>query len=151
MFSPIGSKATVAAFAPLGLEIITGHESGKVALFDAEDGSEIETNEKAHLGQVTDLQLSPDGTYFVTASKDQTAKVSRRRGLLPDLPMNAMLMFDYKHRIVTASRLQEPSSHQDLCIRNPSQQRCHHPLEALRHRRRWSGCAKRNDDIRSKR
>jgi WD40 repeat protein len=85
MFSPIGSKATVAAFAPLGREIITGHESGKVALFDAEDGSEIETNEKAHLGQVTDLQLSPDGTYFVTASKDQTAKVSQQIGIPPVL------------------------------------------------------------------
>jgi translation initiation factor 3 subunit I len=82
-FSPIGSKATVAAFAPLGREIITGHESGKVALFDAETGEEIEINEKAHLGQVTDLQLSPDGTYFVTSSKDQTAKVSERAGFAP--------------------------------------------------------------------
>jgi WD40 repeat protein len=26
--------------------------------------------------QVTDLQLSPDGTYFITSSKDKTAKVS---------------------------------------------------------------------------
>lgn len=80
-FSPIGSKATVAAFAPLGREIITGHESGKVALFDAETGEEIEVNEKAHLGQVTDLQLSPDGTYFVTSSKDQTAKVRANRAV----------------------------------------------------------------------
>lgn len=52
-FSPIGSKANVAAFAPLGREIITGHESGKVGLFDAETGEEIESNEKAHLGQVS--------------------------------------------------------------------------------------------------
>lgn len=80
-FSPIGSKATVAAFAPLGREIITGHESGKVALFDVETGEEIEVNEKAHLGQVTDLQLSPDGTYFVTSSKDQTAKVRANRAV----------------------------------------------------------------------
>jgi translation initiation factor 3 subunit I len=74
-FSPIGSKATVAAFAPLGHEIITGHESGKVALFDAKTGEEIESNERAHSGTVTDLQLSPDGTYFVTSSKDKTARV----------------------------------------------------------------------------
>jgi translation initiation factor 3 subunit I len=52
MFSPVGTKATVAAFAPLGREIITGHESGKVALFDAETGEEIESNLKAHLGPV---------------------------------------------------------------------------------------------------
>ncbi len=53
MFSPIGSKATVAAFAPLGREIVTGHESGKVGLYDAETGEELESNEKAHLGQVS--------------------------------------------------------------------------------------------------
>lgn len=52
-FSPIGSKATVAAFAPLGHEIITGHESGKVALFDAKTGEEIESNERAHSGTVS--------------------------------------------------------------------------------------------------
>ena len=76
-FSPIGSKATVAAFAPLGHEIITGHESGKVALFDTKTGEEIESNERAHSGTVTDLQLSLDGTYFVTSSKDKTARVGR--------------------------------------------------------------------------
>lgn len=81
MFSPIGSKATVATFAPLGREIITGHESGKVGLFDAETGEELENNEKAHLGPVTDLQLSPDGTYFVTSSKDKTAKIHDSKSL----------------------------------------------------------------------
>jgi len=81
MFSPLGSKATVAAFAPLGREIIAGHESGKVTLFDAETGEEIESNLKAHLGPVTDLQLSPDGTYFVTSSKDKTAKLHDSKNL----------------------------------------------------------------------
>lgn len=80
-FSPIGSKATVAAFAPLGHEIITGHESGKVALFDAKTGEEIESNERAHSGAVTDLQLSPDGTYFVTSSKDKTARIHDTKNL----------------------------------------------------------------------
>ena len=75
-FNPIGSKATVAAFAPLSQTIITGHESGKVAIFDAKSGEELVTNEKAHSGQVTDIQLSQDGTYFVTSSKDKSARVS---------------------------------------------------------------------------
>lgn len=106
MFSPIGSKATVAAFAPLGREIITGHESGKVALFDAEDGSEIETNEKAHLGQVTDLQLSPDGTYFVTASKDQTAKLHDSKNLqviktfASETPLNSAVITPLKPYVI---------------------------------------------------
>lgn len=55
-FSPIGSKATVAAFAPLGHEIITGHESGKVALFDTKTGEEVESNERAHSGTVSRMQ-----------------------------------------------------------------------------------------------
>lgn len=80
-FSPIGSKANVAAFAPLGREIITGHESGKVGLFDAETGEEIESNEKAHMGQIMDLQLSLDGTYFITSSKDKCAKIHDSKNL----------------------------------------------------------------------
>ncbi|KAJ9111068.1 hypothetical protein QFC19_001266 [Naganishia cerealis] len=62
-FSPIGSKATVAAFAPLGHEIITGHESGKVALFDAKTGEEIESNERAHSGAVS---VSPIFSFLPT-------------------------------------------------------------------------------------
>ena len=34
-----------------------------------------EPEEKAHQEQITDLQLSEDGTYFVTSSKDKSAKV----------------------------------------------------------------------------
>ncbi|CED82811.1 wd40 repeat-like protein [Phaffia rhodozyma] len=81
-FNPIGSKATVAAFAPLSKNIITGHESGKVALFDVKSGEEVLSNEKAHAGTVTDLQLSNDGTYFVTSSKDKSARIHRTDDLL---------------------------------------------------------------------
>lgn len=77
MFNPIGSKATVCAFTYTPNIILTGHESGKVALFDAVSGTEIANNERAHMDTVTDLQLSLDRTYFVTSSKDKTARVSR--------------------------------------------------------------------------
>ena len=76
MFNPIGSKATVCAFGFTSSEIIAGHESGKVTLYDAQTGDEIATNERAHGSQVTDLQLSNDRTYFITSSKDKSAKVS---------------------------------------------------------------------------
>lgn len=36
----------------------------------------MDMEERAHTEPVTDLQMSPDGTYFVTASKDKSAKVS---------------------------------------------------------------------------
>ncbi|GHJ83613.1 hypothetical protein NliqN6_0015 [Naganishia liquefaciens] len=105
-FSPIGSKATVAAFAPLGHEIITGHESGKVALFDTKTGEEIESNERAHSGTVTDLQLSPDGTYFVTSSKDKTARIHDTKNLAviktfsTETPLNSAVITPLKPYVI---------------------------------------------------
>ena len=75
MFNPIGSKATVCAFTPAKNVIITGHESGKVALFNVKSGEEIESNERAHGDIITDLQLSKDRTYCITSSKDKSARV----------------------------------------------------------------------------
>lgn len=75
MFHPVGSKATLCAFAHTPNLILMGHESGKVALFDAKTGEEVLSNERAHMDLVTDLQLSPDRSYFITSSKDKTARV----------------------------------------------------------------------------
>ena len=75
MFHPIGSKATVCAFTYTPNLVLTGHESGKIALFDVVSGAEVLNNERAHMDVVTDLQLSPDRSYFVTSSKDKTARV----------------------------------------------------------------------------
>jgi len=75
MFNPIGSKATVVSFALEPHLILTGHESGKVAVWDAKTGEEVLNNEHAHRDVVTDLQMNEDRTYFVTSSKDKTARV----------------------------------------------------------------------------
>ncbi|KAH7885471.1 WD40 repeat-like protein [Phlebopus sp. FC_14] len=75
MFHPVGSKATVCAFTYMPNTILTGHESGKVALFDAVSGTELANNERAHMDTVTDLQLSADRSYFLTSSKDKTARL----------------------------------------------------------------------------
>ena len=75
MFHPVGSKATVCAFPYMPDMILTGHESGKVALFDANTGEEMLSNERAHMDVVTDLQLSADRSYFITSSKDKTARI----------------------------------------------------------------------------
>jgi len=75
LINPVGSKAQVVSFADLDRCILSGHESGKVALWDAKSGEEIESREKNHVGLVTDLQLSADRTYFVTSSKDKSARV----------------------------------------------------------------------------
>jgi len=81
MFNPIGSKATVCTFGLSKNLILTGHESGKVALFDVKTGEEVVSNEKAHMDVITDLQMSRDRTYFVTSSKDKTARLHDTRTL----------------------------------------------------------------------
>ncbi|KAF8500536.1 WD40 repeat-like protein [Gautieria morchelliformis] len=80
-FNPIGSKATVVTFAHDPSLILTGHESGKVALWDAKTGEEVSSNEHAHRDVVTDLQVHPDRTYFITSSKDKTARLHDTRTL----------------------------------------------------------------------
>ncbi|KAH7091787.1 WD40 repeat-like protein [Auriculariales sp. MPI-PUGE-AT-0066] len=75
VFHPLGTKATVVAFAHKPNMLVTGHESGKVALFNADTGEEVESNQKAHMEAVTDIQLAPDRSYFITSSRDKTAKL----------------------------------------------------------------------------
>jgi translation initiation factor 3 subunit I len=70
------SKATVAAWSYLTKYIVTGHEDGSVATWDAKDGSfiqRVQAHEQDML--ITDLQMAPDRTYFITACRDKTAKV----------------------------------------------------------------------------
>ncbi|ODN99619.1 eukaryotic translation initiation factor 3 subunit I [Cryptococcus wingfieldii CBS 7118] len=70
-----GSRATVAVWAPLSDHIVTGHESGKIAKYDVKTGEEVQAVETEHSGLITDIQLSPDGTYFISSSKDKTARL----------------------------------------------------------------------------
>lgn len=86
------SKATVAGWSYLSKYIIAGHEDGSVSQYDGKvrqrynhqggitditQSGELLDNYPAHEDgmQVTDLQWAPDRTYFITASKDKTAKV----------------------------------------------------------------------------
>jgi len=47
--------------------------------FDPQEEGYIffDREERGHSGIITDLQMSPDGTYFITSSKDKSSKVSR--------------------------------------------------------------------------
>lgn len=73
-FAPEGTKPTVCCFTWDGEGIVTGHENGKIALWDMMSGEELESA-KPHSEIINDLQLSPDKSYVITASKDKTAKV----------------------------------------------------------------------------
>jgi translation initiation factor 3 subunit I len=70
------SKATVAGWSYLSKYIIAGHEDGRVSQYDGKTGELLDSIEAHEDGmQVTDLQWAPDRTYFITASKDKSAKV----------------------------------------------------------------------------
>ena len=75
MFHPIESKATVLSFSGSPDQLVTGHESGKLTLYNTKTGDEIVSNKRAHREVVTDIQMSPDRSYFITSSKDKSAKV----------------------------------------------------------------------------
>lgn len=68
------SKVTAMQWGTLDETIITGHENGQITLWDLRTGKEINAVND-HTSQINDMQLSKDGTMFVTASKDTTAKL----------------------------------------------------------------------------
>lgn len=88
------SKATVAGWSYLGDYIIAGHEDGSVSQFDGRTGEKLYST-PVHTEPITDLQWSPDRTYFITASKDKTAKLIDTRTLevlktyVSDTPLNS--------------------------------------------------------------
>uniref|UniRef100_A0A3B4T7N9 Eukaryotic translation initiation factor 3 subunit I n=1 Tax=Seriola dumerili TaxID=41447 RepID=A0A3B4T7N9_SERDU len=67
-------KITSAVWGPLGEFVIAGHENGEFNQFSAKSG-EILKKAKEHTKQINDIQTSVDLTMFISASKDNTAKV----------------------------------------------------------------------------
>ena len=71
------NKATMASFTALDKYIVAAHDDGSVALWDPQTGEEVKRVDRVHDATVMDIQMSADGTYFVTASRDNSAKVGR--------------------------------------------------------------------------
>jgi len=89
-------KVTVAGFSYLSKFIISGHEDGSVTQYDAKTGEEVYHTFPHEDGmQVTDLQWSADRTYFITSSKDKSAKLQDSKTLevlktyVADTPLNS--------------------------------------------------------------
>ncbi|KAI9849945.1 MAG: translation initiation factor eIF3 subunit [Sclerophora amabilis] len=101
------SKATVAGWSYLSKYIVAGHEDGSVSQYDAKSGEQL-NNVQAHEPdlQVNDLQWAPDRTYFVTASKDKTAKIISARTLevlksfQTDTPLNTAAITPKKDFVI---------------------------------------------------
>jgi len=54
--------------------IVTGHHDGAINIWDLQTKSIVRSSHE-HTNKIMDLQLNKDGTMFVSASKDQTAKL----------------------------------------------------------------------------
>ncbi|KAJ2081680.1 translation initiation factor eIF3 subunit [Coemansia sp. RSA 988] len=79
---PSPSKATMAAWSYLDKYIVAGHDDGSLTLYDWKY-EEIVRHAEAHDGTITDLQMWKDGTYFITSSKDKTARLFETNTLNP--------------------------------------------------------------------
>uniref|UniRef100_A0A7N5KIZ9 Serine-threonine kinase receptor-associated protein n=1 Tax=Ailuropoda melanoleuca TaxID=9646 RepID=A0A7N5KIZ9_AILME len=100
------SKITSAVWGPLGECIIAGHEGGELNQYSAKSG-EVLVNVKEHSRQINDIQLSRDMTMFVTASKDNTAKLfdsttlEHQKTFRTERPVNsAALSPNYDHGVL---------------------------------------------------
>ncbi|KAJ4302582.1 translation initiation factor eIF3 subunit [Collariella sp. IMI 366227] len=96
------SKATVAGWSYLTKYIIAGHEDGSVSQYDAKTGDLIFNIPIHELNSpITDLQWSADRTYFITASKDKTAKTSKSsRTTPPTRPLNSATITPNKDFVI---------------------------------------------------
>jgi len=101
------SKATVAGFSYGNKYIIVGHEDGSVSQYDGKSGEllhDIQAHEPDH--PVTDLQWSPDRTYFITSSKDKTAKLitadelEKLKSYSTDTPLNSAAITPTKDYVI---------------------------------------------------
>lgn len=75
------SKITSLLWGPLDETIISGHENGDISIWDLRMGKEV-NSVNDHMAQINDMQLSKEGTMFVTASKDCTAKLFDSESLM---------------------------------------------------------------------
>ena len=71
---PKGPKVTSLVWGNLDKELITGHENGDSVQWYLGERQKVKMVSD-HGKSISDMQLSPDGTMFISASKDTTAKL----------------------------------------------------------------------------
>ncbi|SCU89281.1 LAMI_0D12992g1_1 [Lachancea mirantina] len=66
--------ASVASWSFGGNFIAVGHKDGKVSKYEGNTGEYLDSLE-LHTQNVSDIQFSPDGTYFITSSRDSVSNL----------------------------------------------------------------------------
>ncbi|OAD52143.1 Eukaryotic translation initiation factor 3 subunit I [Eufriesea mexicana] len=69
-----GPRISAILWGALDETVITGHEDGEIIIWDVKTRQKLKSA-KCHKSQINDMQFNKDGTMFVTASKDNTAKL----------------------------------------------------------------------------
>jgi len=78
----VPSKATSILWGPLDETIITGHDNGQINIWDVRKGGRLVNSVNDHTDGINDIQPNKDGTMFITASKDTTAKLFDSESLM---------------------------------------------------------------------
>nr|XP_036214734.1 eukaryotic translation initiation factor 3 subunit I isoform X2 [Bactrocera oleae] len=76
------SKITSMLWGPLDETIITGHDNGQISIWDIRKGGREINSVNDHTAGINDMQMNNDGTMFVTASKDTSAKLFDSESLM---------------------------------------------------------------------
>ena len=119
---PAAEEMTVGlcAFPYISGLILTGHESGKVALFDEHSGDKVLLKARAYMDIVTDLQLSADRLYFITSSKNKTVPIHDAKTLTAHWPGAPLARLDQGQRggasrhVISVRAACDPSWHASL-------------------------------------
>ncbi|KAI9137650.1 eukaryotic translation initiation factor 3 subunit I-like protein [Paraphysoderma sedebokerense] len=98
------SKVTAARWGPLNKHIYTGHEDGSLSMWEPMTGERVK-HLKAHTKPITDLQFSYDKTYFITSSKDSTArlydtKLNLLKTYITPRPANSAAIHPLKEHVI---------------------------------------------------
>jgi translation initiation factor 3 subunit I len=92
----------VAKFTDADRIVLSVGEDGMIRRWDVETGKLLGEG-TIHAGIITDMQVSPDGTHVLTASKDKSAKIID--------PVTLEIIREYRHTRPVNSAAMSPLQH----------------------------------------
>lgn len=103
----VKSKAMCIAWSDCNDYLITGHHDGAICQWDAQTGKKT-AESREHSDTIKDLQMSPDRSFFVTASRDNSSRIfeSATLKVLKDFkterPVNSASISPIRDEVVVA-------------------------------------------------
>lgn len=104
----VQSKATCIAWSDCNGYLVSGHQDGSVRLWDAQSGKKVAEVRDQHTDAIKDLQMSPDRSFFITASRDNSAKLFETSTLKvlkefkTERPVNSAAISPIRNQVIVA-------------------------------------------------